>query len=148
MSGLSAGTVMSMVPDITGGTGTESDETPGWWWPVGLSQSEGTREMAVSVDGALFRVPGHLGVGRPSIYTTASGRIYPAVPSKCQQRALYDRMAGKPVSGNALRPSRQDSEFIQPRKLRHARCGNVVAGSIPRQRCPGIIDQFSDGSSM
>jgi hypothetical protein len=29
--------------------------------------------MAVSVDGALFRVPGHLGVGRPSIYTTALG---------------------------------------------------------------------------
>jgi len=62
---------MSRVPDITGGTGTESDETPGWWWPVGLSQSEGAHEMAVSVDGALFRVPGHLGVGRPSIYTTA-----------------------------------------------------------------------------
>src|ERR1019366_635127 len=58
------------------GTGTESDETPGWWWPVGLSQSEGAHEMAVSVDGALFRVPGHLGVGRPSIYTTASGEIY------------------------------------------------------------------------
>ena len=66
---------MSMVPDITAGTGTESDETPGWWWPVGLSQSEGAHEMAVSVDGALFRVPGHLGVGRPSIYTTASGEI-------------------------------------------------------------------------
>ena len=69
------GVVMLLVPDITGGTGTESDETPGWWWPVGLSQSEGAHEMAVSVDGALFRVPGHLGVGRPSIYTTASGEI-------------------------------------------------------------------------
>jgi hypothetical protein len=47
--------VLSLVPDITAGTGTESDETPGWWWPVGLSQSEGAHEMAVSVDGALFR---------------------------------------------------------------------------------------------
>src|ERR1035437_6365896 len=63
---------MSVVPDITAGTGTESDETPGWWWPVGLSQWEGAHERVVSVDGALFRVPGHLGVGRPSIYTTAS----------------------------------------------------------------------------
>src|ERR1035437_3592158 len=63
--------VMSLVPDITAGTGTESDETPGWWWPVGLSQWEGAHERVVAVDGALFRVPGHLGVGRPSIYTTA-----------------------------------------------------------------------------
>jgi hypothetical protein len=62
---------MLLVLGITAGTGTESDETPGWWWPVGLSQSEGAHEMAGSVDGALFRVPGHLGVGRPSIYTTA-----------------------------------------------------------------------------
>src|ERR1019366_7130329 len=66
---------MSVVPDITAGTGTESDETPGWWWPVGLSQWEGAHERVVSVDGALFRVPGHLGVGRPLIYTTASGRM-------------------------------------------------------------------------
>src|ERR1035437_4523044 len=69
---------MPMVPDITAGPGTESDETPGWWWPVGLSQSEGAHEMAVSVDGALFRVPGHLGVGRPSIYTTAFLAVNPA----------------------------------------------------------------------
>ena len=68
--------MLSLVPDITAGTGTESDETPGWWWPVGLSQSEGAHERVVSVDGALFRVPGHLGVGRPSIYTTALGWIY------------------------------------------------------------------------
>src|ERR1035437_8708183 len=71
---------MSLVPDITAGTGTESDETPGWWWPVGLSQSEGAHEMAVSVDGALFRVPGHLGVGRPSIYTPALGWRNPVRP--------------------------------------------------------------------
>lgn len=32
---------------------------------MGLSQSEGTQEMAVSVDRALFRVPSHLGVADP-----------------------------------------------------------------------------------
>src|SRR5450759_4843433 len=68
--------VMSMVPDITAGTGTESDETPFSGGSVGLSQSEGAQERVLSVDGSLFRVPGHLGVGRPSIYTTASGEIY------------------------------------------------------------------------
>ena len=41
---------MLLVPDITAGTGTESDETPGWWWPVGLSQSEGAQERVLSVD--------------------------------------------------------------------------------------------------
>jgi hypothetical protein len=85
---------MPGVPDITAGTGTESDETPGWWWPVGLSQSEGAHEMAGSVDGALSRVPGHLGVGRPSIYTTASGRIFSiSGTTNCEQSAsslLYD----------------------------------------------------------
>src|ERR1039458_9199097 len=67
--------VMSVVPDITAGTGTESDETPVGGGPVGLSQSEGKHEMAVSVDGVLFRGPSHLGIGPPSIYTT-SGRRY------------------------------------------------------------------------
>src|ERR1039458_9568431 len=67
---------MSMVPDITAGTGSESDETPVGGGPVGLSQSEGTHEMAVSVDRALFRVPSHLGVGRRSIYTTSGSRRY------------------------------------------------------------------------
>jgi hypothetical protein len=78
---------MLLVPDITAGTGTESDETPVGGDSVGLSQSEGAQERVLSVDGSLFRVPGHLGVGRPSIYPTASGRIWPAEPSKCQQRA-------------------------------------------------------------
>src|ERR1035441_6460686 len=48
---------MLLVPDITAGTGTESDETPGWWWPVGLSQSEGAHETVVSVDGSFSECP-------------------------------------------------------------------------------------------
>src|ERR1035441_3295067 len=86
-----AANVMLLVPDITAGTGTESDETPGWWWPVGLSQSEGAHEMAVSVDGALFRVPGHLGVGRPSIYTTA---LPAGNPSQLTRWRLPGRFCG------------------------------------------------------
>ena len=42
--------VMSMVPDITAGTGTESDETPFSGGSVGLSQSEGAQERVLSVD--------------------------------------------------------------------------------------------------
>src|ERR1035441_10034941 len=90
---------MSMVPDITAGTGTESDETPGWWWPVGLSQSEGAHEMAVSVDGALFRVPGHLGVGRPSIYATALLVGNPVnLPHLARAGPLYDKAVYLPRS--------------------------------------------------
>ena len=48
---------MLLVPDITAGTGTESDETPGWWWPVGLSQSEGAHEMAVPSMGLFSGCP-------------------------------------------------------------------------------------------
>ena len=89
--------VTSLVPDITAGTGTESDETPGWWWPVGLSQSEGAHEMAVSVDGALFRVPGHLGVGRPSIYTTAFLAGNPVnFPHLARVGPLYDKPVSRP----------------------------------------------------
>ena len=61
---------MSMVPDITAGTGTEFEEMLVCDGSGGLSQSEGAQERVLSVDGSLFRVPGHLGVGRPSIYTT------------------------------------------------------------------------------
>src|ERR1022692_401857 len=82
--------VMSMVPDITAGTGTESDETPVGGGPVGLSQSEGTHEMAVSVDGVLFRGPSHLGVGRPSIYTT-SGRRYGRNPRPNRRPGHFPR---------------------------------------------------------
>ena len=62
---------MLLVPDITAGTGTEFEETLVRGGSVGRSQSEGAQERVLSVDGSLFRVPGHLGVGRPSIYTTA-----------------------------------------------------------------------------
>src|SRR5450759_2948613 len=51
--------VMSMVPDITAGTGTESDETPFSGGSGGLSQSEGAQARVLSVDRCLFRVPGH-----------------------------------------------------------------------------------------
>src|ERR1035437_4395492 len=128
---------MSMVPDITAGTGTESDETRGWWWPVGLSQSEGAQERVLSVDGSLFRVPGHLGVGRPSIYTTASGETYRSIPL-CRanvSNALYDRMVGKPDSGNAPRPSRQDSESAgeaTPRPARKCRSWFAPTATMPR----------------
>ena len=40
--------------------------------------------------GTIVRVPDGLGVGRRSIYTTASGRIY---PGKCQQRAVPNQVA-------------------------------------------------------
>src|ERR1039458_1642022 len=40
--------------------------------------------------GTIVRVPDGLGVGRRSIYTAASGRIY---PGKCQQRALPNQVA-------------------------------------------------------
>src|ERR1035441_10530193 len=106
MSGLSAGTVMSMVPDITGGTGTESDETPGWWWPVGLSQSEGAHERVVSVDGSLFRVPGHLGVGRPSIYTTA---LLAGNPSQLPRWQLPGRFGGANRGGAVSRPGAHEN---------------------------------------
>ena len=56
---------MLLVPGITAGTGTEFEETLVRGGSVGLSQSEGAHEMAVSVDGALFRVPGYLGVADP-----------------------------------------------------------------------------------
>src|ERR1035437_2827613 len=97
---------MSMVPDITAGTGTESDETPGWWWPVGLSQSEGAHEMAVSVDGALFRVPGHLGVGRPSIYTTA---LLAGNPSQLPRWRLPGRFGGANRGGAVSRPGAHEN---------------------------------------
>ena len=44
MSGLSAGTVMSMVPDITASTGTEFEEMLVCDGSGGLSQSEGQEE--------------------------------------------------------------------------------------------------------
>src|ERR1035438_9520636 len=47
-----------------------------------------------------FRVGDDLGVGRPSIYTTASGRIDPAVHGKCQQPAVV-RPSEQP-SGHSL----------------------------------------------
>jgi hypothetical protein len=53
MRGLSAGTVMSMVPDITAGTGTEFQETLVSSGSGGLSQSEGAQERVLSVDGSL-----------------------------------------------------------------------------------------------
>jgi hypothetical protein len=40
--------------------------------------------------GTIVRVPDGLGVGRRSIHTTASGRIY---PGKCQQRAVPNQVA-------------------------------------------------------
>jgi len=94
---------MSLVPDITAGTGSESDETPVGGGPVGLSQSEGTHEMAVSVDGVLFRGPSHLGVGRPSIYTT-SGRRYGRNPRPNRHPGHF--------------PTRR---FHRPLSFRHAR---------------------------
>ena len=66
---------MLLVPDITAGTGTEFQETLVRSGSGGLSQSEGAQERVLSVDGVLCRGPSHLGVGRPSIYTT-SGRRY------------------------------------------------------------------------
>ena len=39
---------MLLVPDITAGTGTESDETPVGGDSVGLSQSEGAQERVLS----------------------------------------------------------------------------------------------------
>src|SRR5664280_494351 len=97
---------MSLVPDITAGTGTESDETPGWWWPVGLSQSEGAHEMAVSVDGALFRVPGHLGVGRRSTYTTA---LLAGNPSQLPRWRLPGRFGGANRGGAVSRPGAHEN---------------------------------------
>src|ERR1019366_1232653 len=44
----------------------------------------------------------NLGVGRPSIYTAASGRIYPAEPGKCQQRALPVKLTTTPVQDGIL----------------------------------------------
>jgi hypothetical protein len=67
--------VMLLVPDITAGTGTESDETPGWWWPVGLSQSEGAHERVVSVYGSR--------AGCPTIWGLADARS----TLRCQQVA-------------------------------------------------------------
>src|ERR1035437_5670129 len=95
-----------LVPDITGGTGTESDETPGWWWPVGLSQSEGAHERGVSVDGALFRVPGPLGGGRPSIYTTA---LLAGNPSQLPRWQLPGRFGGANRGGAVSRPGAHEN---------------------------------------
>ena len=101
-----AANVMSLVPDITAGTGTESDETPVGGDSVGLSQSEGAHEMAVSVDGALFRVPGHLGVGRPSIYTTA---LLAGNPSQHPRWRLPGRFGGANRGGAVSRPGAHEN---------------------------------------
>ena len=42
--------VMSLVPDITAGTGTEFEETLVYSGSGGLSQSEGAQERVLSVD--------------------------------------------------------------------------------------------------
>jgi hypothetical protein len=51
----------------------------------------------------------NLGVGRPSIYTAASGGIHPAVPSKYQQRALDGNLTpNSPTSGWRVRGPQPD----------------------------------------
>src|ERR1017187_2187687 len=65
--------VMSLVPDITAGTGTESDETSVGGGSVGWrSRKEHRRGSFPST--VSFRGSDELGVGRRSIYTTATGR--------------------------------------------------------------------------
>jgi hypothetical protein len=72
---------MLLVPDITAGTGTESDETPGWWWPVGLSQSEGAHEMAVPSMGLFSGCPAIWELADPRSTLRRQGGSIPLCPA-------------------------------------------------------------------